>query len=190
VKGVSSTVMAVITIGLVAGSGVGAAAQGDGAAPRWPVEFSGSIECGPAIRAGTNERETTTVGDQQVVRDMSRGSVHRQSATMSDPRMAGTYYLSWDTDEVSVAGASGPLVGSATWRIVNEDGAWQGSFPHIVFLDDHASTVTTALSGEGAYAGLTAIVEGQHDWDACTWAVRGLIIEGDPPATPDPFVTP
>ena len=48
------------------------------------------------------------------------------------------------------------------------------------------TTVTTPLAGSGAYEGLTAIRESHHDASACSWDVRGLIIEGDVPAAPAP----
>ena len=100
----------------------------------------------------------------------------------------GTKPLDADSDEYRTKGVtSAPIVGNGTWRIENEEGAWQGSYPVIVF-PDHTTTVTSLLIGEGAYEGLTAIWESQHDWDACTREVRGLIIAGEMPAAREPFM--
>lgn len=176
-----------IVIGVMAGSAVGVTAQ-EAAIPGLPTEFSGHIECGPEVRTGTDERETLGEGDEQVLRLTSRGWAWQPVATtMSDPRLEGTYTIGFDSDRVSPAGTSGPTVGSGTWRIENDEGAWQGSFPVIQFAD-HTTTVTTPLVGEGAYEGLTAIWESRHDANACSWDVRGLIIEGDLPAAPEPVM--
>ena len=156
--------------------------------PQPPTEFSGHIECGPELSSGTDERQTLGVGDEQVIRVTSRGWAWQPSVTtMSDPRLEGAYQLSFDSDTVSPAGTSGPSVGSGTWRIENDEGAWQGSFPVIQFAD-HTTTVTTPLVGEGAYDGLTAIWESRHDASACSWEVRGLIIAGELPDAPEPVM--
>jgi hypothetical protein len=103
---------------------------------------------------------------------------------MSDPRLEGDYYISFDDDQfVSPAGSS---VGAGTWRIENDEGAWQGSYTRLGFAD-RASVVSTPLVGEGAYEGLTAVWESTHDPGPCGWEVRGLIIVGDVPAAPEPF---
>jgi hypothetical protein len=72
-------------------------------------------------------------------------------------------------------------VGSGTWRIENADGAWQGSYD-IVWTDEYGSVVTTTLTGEGAYAGMSAVWEqtlGDSGWD-----VRGVIFPAPPPDPP------
>ncbi len=118
-----------IAIGALAASTVGVRGQGD-QAPRPPTEFSGHIECGPEVSHGTDRRESFETGDGQVVRVTSRGWAWQPyQTTMSDPRLQGTYQLAYDSDQVTRAGTSGAAVGSGTWRIVNDDGAWQGSFP-------------------------------------------------------------
>ena len=182
----SSSITAII-MGVMAGSAVGVTAQEE-AIPQPPTEFSGHIECGPELRYGSDAREVLGRGDEQVVRMTSRGWAWQPVATtMSDPRLEGTYQLGFDADTVSPADTSGPSVGAGTWRIENDEGAWQGSFPVIEFAD-HTTTVTTALVGEGAYEGLTAIWESRHDASACSWEVRGLILEGELPAAPAPVM--
>ncbi len=77
-------------------------------------------------------------------------------------------------------------MGTGTWRIENEEGAWQGSYT-VLGIGDRSSVVTAPLVGEGAYEGLTAVWESAYDPVACDWEVWGLIIEGDVPAAPEPF---
>jgi hypothetical protein len=44
------------------------------------------------------------------------------------------------------------------------------------------------LTGEGAYEGMSVLWEEVGHWDACSWDVRGLIVEGDPPAVPEVYI--
>jgi hypothetical protein len=45
---------------------------------------------------------------------------------MSDPRLDGTIYDTWEADNYSMPGAeSGPQVAALTQRIVNDAGAWE-----------------------------------------------------------------
>jgi hypothetical protein len=184
-RAIRSISVVAIAIGALTGSAVGATAQQE-VTPRPPTEFTGHIECGPEVSHGTDRRESFETDAGRVVRVTSRGWAWQPyQTTMSDPRLEGTYQLAYDSDQVTQAGTSAPAVGSGTWRIVNDDGAWQGSFPIIEF-PDHTTTVTTQLEGSGAYEGLTAIWESQHDARACSWEVRGVIIEGQVPAAPEP----
>jgi hypothetical protein len=149
-----------------------------------PTEFTGHIVCGPEVRTGTSEWLRDAAGGITGARQQ-RGFAWQPTTTeMSDTRLAGDYYQSYDSDRY----ASGVSVGSGIWRIENKEGAWQGSFPLIIQFPDYATTVTTSLVGSGAYEGLTAIWEAVHHPDRCDWDVRGVIIEGEPPAVPEPFV--
>lgn len=146
-----------------------------------PVAFTGRIVCGPDVRTGVDE--SSPEGD--LVRVRSRGWAWQPSATMSDPRLEGDYYVSYDSDDYRSPTVTS--VGSGTWRIENEEGAWQGSFTNIKYPDS-TTIVSTALVGEGAYDGLTALWEStNHRPLECAWEVRGLILEGDVPAAPEPY---
>jgi hypothetical protein len=148
---------------------------------RPPVAFTGRVVCGPDVRVGVDQ--SSPEGD--LVRLRSRGWAWQASATMSDLRLEGNYYVSYDSDDYRSPTVTS--VGSGTWRIENEEGAWQGSFTNIKYP---ASTtiVSTALVGEGAYEGLTAVWEStNHRPLDCAWSVRGLILEGEVPAAPDPY---
>ena len=146
-----------------------------------PVAFTGRVVCGPAVRTGVDE--SSPEGD--LVRLRTRGWAWQPTATMSDPRLAGDYYVSYDSDDYESSTVTS--VGSGTWRIENEDGAWQGSFTNIKYPDS-TTIVSTALVGEGAYDGLTALWESTNIRPlGCAWDVRGLILEGDVPVAPRPY---
>jgi hypothetical protein len=72
----------------------------------------------------------------------------------------------------------------ASFRVENEDGAWQ-EVPNLglVYPDESSSTRTSLLIGEGAYEGLTAIVEFSRPGGAAAFEVRGVIspVEMPPP---------
>jgi hypothetical protein len=145
-----------------------------------PVAFSGSIVCGSPVRTGVDE--STPTGP---VRLRTRGWAWQPTATMSDPRLEGDYYISYDSDDYESDTVTS--VGSGTWRIENHDGAWQGSFTNIKYPDS-TTIVSTALVGEGAYRGLTAVWESTNRRPlACAWEVRGLILWGDVPAAPEAY---
>ena len=147
--------------------------------PLEPTEFTGYIVCGDVVRSGTDQ-----VDPDGVLKTRSRGWAWNPAALrMTDPRLQGDYYISYDDDEYS----NDTSVGAGTWRIVNAEGAWQGSFTVFDALST-TTTVSTPLVGEGAYAGLTAIWESSHDPLACSWDVRGLIVEGGEPPAPEPYL--
>ena len=150
------------------------------AAAQPPVAFSGSIVCGSPVRTGVDE---AAAGGP--VRLRTRGWAWQPTATMSDPRLAGDYYISYDSDDYESDAVTS--VGSGTWRIENDDGAWQGSFTNIKYPDS-TTVVSSALVGEGAYRGLTAVWESTNLRPlACAWEVRGLILWGDVPAAPEAY---
>jgi hypothetical protein len=157
-KGFRFISITVLGIALLTGSAGGVIAQEETAAPELPAEFTGHIECGPAVGA----------------------SMWQQPATMSDPRLEGTYYYS-----AAERGGSH----SATLRMENEEGAWQGSMVTAKLSDGSWTTGSAVLVGEGAYEGLVAIWEHGYLFpEACAADVRGLIVEGDVPPAPEPFI--
>jgi hypothetical protein len=168
-----------LAIGLLGGSTPGVAAQDGSTPPQAPVAFTGHVVCGDQVRESMVQLGAPPI--------MNRGGAWNPSATMSDPRLEGDYYISFDDDQY--VGVPGPDVGAGTWRIENELGAWQGSYT-VLALGNRSSVVTTPLAGEGAYEGLTAIWESTYDPVACEWDVWGAIIEGEVPAAPEPFTKP
>jgi S-formylglutathione hydrolase FrmB len=163
---IRQAVTTVIAIGLLAATPNVVAAQEEGpeASPGLPAGFTGHVECGPSV------------GPSQ----------WQQIATMSDPRLNGDYFVSVDMDYHSGPGSSGEVWG-ITRRIENAEGAWQGSTTSAVLGGDNTVT-TIVLAGEGAYEGLTTLFEETYDNGTCSSEVRGLIIEGEPPAAPEPYL--
>jgi hypothetical protein len=172
-----TTLITTITIGLLAGSAVGVAAQDETAAP---VEFTAKLAFGPSVRS-----ETTTVGDGVT---MASGGAWRAGVITqaSDPRLQGTTYMAANANDYSAVG--GPTVWHYAFRIVNEEGAWQ-QLPtlDLDFADDATDLTMGVLVGEGGYAGLIAVF--QNVTSNSSWDLHGYIIEGELTPAPEPFVT-
>jgi hypothetical protein len=166
----------------VSGAALLAGAQGQDPAPQPPVEFTGRIRCGGEVRQGSTD--TVTLADGEATLRRNRGYAWQQSASMSDPRLEGTHYQSWESDSYTLPRmVAGPAVGWGTQRIVNDEGAWQGSWTEFTPSDGTpAPSWTTVLTGEGGYEGLTAIwVATYLTGGACGADVRGVIFEGEVP---------
>ena len=56
------------------------------------------------------------------------------------------------------------------------------------FAPESYSTTSVALEGQGAYAGLSAIMEGDFTED-CGFDIRGVVVDGDLPVTPEAVMT-
>ena len=66
------------------------AAPSQAVAPQPPVEFTGTIACGPPVRDRTEE--TLDVGEDGAVLVRNRDGAWQQTVTMSDPRLEGAIY--------------------------------------------------------------------------------------------------
>ena len=155
--------------------------------PHQPAEFSGQIVCGPPIGPDGGGSETTVdIGDEGLVLTRNRGGTWRQTIDVTDPRLEGAIYHRWESDGYAVPdGETGPTVAAATWRIENEEGAWQGGQMELVPSDGTQLQSLTTLIGEGAYKGLTALMGVVGFEDGCTADIRGVIVEGVP--APEPY---
>jgi hypothetical protein len=136
-----------------------------------PVEFTAVIALGPQIQSPTCE----------VIGGMTRCLGQAWKPTIievSDPRLDGEMTDTGNMHQWPLK----PMLAMETYRITNEDGAWQGSFPSV-----YESGTTTAgaqsvvLVGEGAYEGLYAWMD-VTDWSA----VKGVIFSYPPPEAPAP----
>ena len=186
VFGVGSVLYLAQPLGQEGGSPPGAATD---AAPQPPTEVSGHIECGPEVRSGTYDSEAYPLADGQLVIGRTQGYAWQPTATMSDPRLEGTYHISYDDDAYTYPGATFDRLGTGTWRIENEEGAWQGSYTNAGLTDDTMTAATTILTGEGADEGMSVYWEiAPGTWSGCAWDVRGLIIDGTVPPAPEPFL--
>jgi hypothetical protein len=149
-----------------------------------PVEFTACTLAGPQVHNPTVERTVVPLpdGDMTIVR--SRGVTWRQSLRdVSDPRLEGTVYFADNSDDYTLPGNGGDAsFGANTYRIENDEGAWQGSAQNLHFPDGTGVTGPYVMVGEGAYEGLTAI----FTWPVEGDCMRGYIIEGTIPAPPVP----
>ena len=100
---------------------------------------------------------------------------------MSEPRFDGDITLAVRSDFLDDYGRN---LWRGAFRIETEEGAWQEP-PHLTleYRDGTASTHTSAFVGEGAYEGLTALVEMTYRPQG-NFALRGVIVEDELP--PDP----
>jgi len=165
-----------------------ATAAKEAAAPGPPVEFTGRIICGPPVspdRQGTDE--TLDVGDDGMTVTRFRGGAWRQTVTMSDPRLEGAVYHTYESDEYAAPGAeAGPDVSAATHRIENEAGAWESRAIGGAYADGTSiGNGPQVLIGEGSYEGMIAIMEVSLLGDSCGADVRGVIFDDGP--VPEPY---
>jgi hypothetical protein len=165
--------MALITVGWLAASVPGAAAQSPeaGSEPTVPVPFIGLAEPGAQIRTGTTE----TVDGHVENRDYAYAPSIVQ---VSDARLDGELTLGGSNDEYP--GPDGTMYELATevWRIETADGAWQGTTAFFVASPDLPGSRTILLVGEGAYEGLIAAVTARL---SDPWTFEGVIFPGEPP---------
>jgi hypothetical protein len=156
--------------------------------PGPPIEITGRITCGPPVspdRAGT--QEAVDVGDDGMTVSRSRGGAWHQTVTMSDPRLEGAVYHTYESDEYTEPGAEeGPLIWAATHRIENEKGTWESRAIGGAYADGAPiGNSPEVFIGEGTYEGMIAIMEVSLLEGACGADVRGVIF-GDGPV-PEPY---
>jgi hypothetical protein len=120
--------------------------------------------------------------DGDTVIERRRGYTWRGAITASDERLSGTHYYSWDADTYTMPdGTEGPTAWSEGHRIENDAGAWQGSATAVSSPGDPPQPAV--LVGEGAYAGLGAILG--PGAGGCFFDFAGVIMEI--PAPPVPY---
>ena len=110
----------------------------------------------------------------------------------SDARFAGAWLLVFSEDGYGMGpelragtGDGAPTVWTYEYRVENDDGAWQSGPVSGIEFAEREMSVTPVFTGEGAYEGLTAIVElsgRETDNDGVSDAsLRGAILVGSPP---------
>jgi hypothetical protein len=136
-----------------------------------PVEFTAVLTPGPWV---SNENCENIGGMRQC-----RGQAWTPDITeVSDPRLDGEMTLSANINKWP----GQPMLSMETYRITNEDGAWQGSFPSVYeSFDQTSGAQSVVLVGEGDYEGLYAWMD-VTDWSA----VSGVIFSYPPPEAPAP----
>jgi hypothetical protein len=142
----------------------------------------------PATVTGI-ERSTGSMGLGTTTYD--RGVTRIEGATStgvweaSDPRLSGevTYVGNWHRYSTAPAFQ----VEAASRVVVNEGGGWVGTATALAG-DKVGNYDTVVLTGEGAYAGLTAYV--LMDWTKDPATFVGAIFPGEMPSPPEPGGSP
>ena len=174
---IKTTAISILTIGLLAGSAAGVAAQDEDTTAQAPVEFTAKWSWGSNVRADTWEAVDGSV--------MTRGGAWRPGVitSASDARLEGAVTIAANSNRYS----GGPEVWNYAFRIENDGGAWQQS-PTIDLATgpEDLNTTTGVLVGEGGYDGLIAVFDNLEQGQ--TWTLHGYIIEGGLPPDPEPYV--
>jgi hypothetical protein len=124
-------------------------------APQAPVEFTGTWCIGPAVSLeGNGTRTTVDVGDELSV-NRFRGGTWRNAVVMSDPRLQGDAYQTYEQDTYT----SGPAMIASTLSIVNDEGAWVAAEYHGTTDGTSPGVTPSDFIGEDAYEGLVAHME-------------------------------
>ena len=167
-----------VTAGLSMGSASAVAQSG---APTPVVSFTGMSY--PAPCEDATPAFQVVDGIQQM-----RGMDCHGSTVATDPRFKGTYLTAVNADRYP-EGADGSqlTVTTVVRRVENADGAWQGSAITVSDTvtasgtDDPPTPETVVFTGEGGYAGLTAVVVFSPFANS---QLRGVIFRGSPPPPP------
>jgi hypothetical protein len=156
--------------------------------PQAPAEFTGRIRCGPPVPGRGGVSASLKVGEDGLLLTRYRGGAWLQTLTMSDPRLEGTIYQTYESDTYLPTGTEkGAEMFAATHRIENEAGVWEsrsigGAFADGTYIGE--SDRLEVWIGAGAYTGLVAIMEATPLEGACAFDVRGVIFAGGPVPVP------
>ena len=160
-----------------------ASASGD-AAGFVPGEFTACVPSNAQTRAGTDETAVVPHPEGDMTVEQRRGFTWAGDITATDERFSGRHYYSWDGDDYTLAsGAPGPQIVGEGMRIENDQGAWQGGSTYFDLQDGTSAGGLVVLTGEGAYAGLEAVMFFTDGGCFQNW--RGVVIEV--PAIPVPY---
>jgi hypothetical protein len=150
--------MAVLATGALVAGQSRFPATPEQATPEPPVAFTGVWCIGPPVAPDRNGTQLTLeVGEEGLRLDRYHDGAWRNAVVaMSDPRLDGDAYQTWESDTYDIPGIHGVI--AATLSIVNEDGAWVAADYHGT-LDDGTEVGDSApvFVGEGAYKGLIAV---------------------------------
>jgi hypothetical protein len=147
-----------------------------------PAEFTGTWCIGSAVAPDRAGAETTLeVGDEGTSLTRYQGGAWRNSVTMSDPRLQGDAYQTYESDTYS----TGPSLVASTLSIVNADGAWVSTLYRETSGGADPGDTPNIFIGEGAYAGLVAVIEMTDTSSECS-DIQGIVF--DQPVVPVPYL--
>ena len=185
-RAIKTTTISILAIGLLAGSGVGAAAQDEEAAaePSTPARVTGTID--PSASDLVQEPTETVVDGVLEVRGVI---AEGDQFEMDDPRLTGTVTLAVNLDVHKVSDFEDIVAGSLALRLDNEAGSWSGQGMTVgnsgagMSEEEMLGLDTWVLTGAGAYDGLSAILI--IDPKGAQPAVEGVVFAGEMPSAPD-----
>jgi hypothetical protein len=101
-------------------------------------------------------------------------------AAATDPRFSGTWTLVQNVHGFGEPGAPDTFsVSTGTALLENEDGTWVGELEN--FSSGPRERLSLVVEGEGAYAGLTAIIDlADREWNE----FQGVVFDGGLPPMP------
>ena len=168
-RGIKTITISILTLSLLAGSAVGAAAQDDAR----PVSFSFTVSEGEFIEGTVEEgfgpmtmRDFTDVG-APIVAD--------------DDRASGLLTTAFNVDSWPPLGDETFSVTTTSQRLFNEGGSWSGTGTEVRHeagpdLDVQTLTWMATLTGEGGYEGLTLVLLRDDSEEG-----KGFILPSVPP---------
>jgi hypothetical protein len=152
--------------------------------PAAPIEVTGLFRCGPPVRDTVQETVDVGTGGMAVTRQ--RLGAWSQVAEMSDERLEGTVFHTYEEDRYGTGSEPGPVVAASTHTIENDGGSWESRTLDGTFADGTPiGGPRQVLIGSGGYAGLIAVLDVSLDEGGCVAEVRGVIFQGAP--SPLPF---
>jgi hypothetical protein len=186
VRAIKSTLVSILTIGLLVGSAVGVAAQEEEQAG----EPSKSAKVAGTLRPGEDLVQEPTQTVVEGVLELRGFDITGGTFELDDPRLTGSFSVATNVDVHRVSEAISVRLQSHLLRIENEAGSWSGTGTSVFhgglgLPEDEATLVfTVVLSGSDAYEGLSAylVIEGPE----VPFAVEGVIFAGEMPPFPGP----
>ena len=171
-KGLKTTLVVAISVGLLAGTAVGVAAQDEAA-------DGGSM--GPALVTGSLSHPEDALADEArttedgIVRDHW---VETANAKVTDPRLSGVLTIDLTRERFDELGTD---LGWARVRLENDAGFWEGTSVDTTDpVTQFREVAYYELVGGGGYEGLSAVVFQTETTDD-EWLWSGIIFPGDLP---------
>ena len=171
-RGIKTTTISILALGLLAGSAVGVAAQDEPSVEA--TEVTGQVIHGEPIVM----QEPVETPDGIVV---GEGWVFRQTWDTSDPRLDGD--VTYTINTRGLPDCCGIV--SETYELTNDGGSWLGDGRGYGIGTDRNGFV--ALSGREGYEGLTAFLD-LAAGEGTDWELKGLIFPSEAPEVPEPYV--
>jgi len=169
-----TTLTGVFLIGLLA---VPATTVGQAEDSRWPNATEAVMITGTLAEGSKLIEEVTSSAD------IARGFEEARWVDISDARLDGRVIIATSLVASGLGATQDMDLISDAIHIENDEGTWTGQ-PSAWFWveDDHIANRVHVLTGEGGYAGLTALIELSGDFEMSgPMTVRGLILEGPVP---------